>query len=122
VRELRLGVFSAPDSSGHVRVINVEAGSAAAEAGLHSGDVLVSIGDVAVTDVNFGARLRARYGSAAPGTMIPVTVKREQSTLMLSAPVRFRTRINAHLAADPAATLKAKRVRAGILHGTVGAA
>ena len=122
VRELRLGVFSAPDSSGHVRVVNVEAGSAAAEAGLKSGDELESIGDVPVTDVNFGARIRARYASAAPGTMLPVTVKREGSTLTLSAPVRFRTRVSARISADPAASAKAKRVRAGILHGTVGGA
>jgi predicted metalloprotease with PDZ domain len=122
VRELRLGVFSAPDSSGHVRVVNVEAGSAAAEAGLKSGDVLVSIGDVPVNDVNFGAHIRSRYSGATPGTMIPVTVQRDGSTMTFSAPIRFRTRVSARVSADPAATLKAKRVRAGILHGSVGGA
>ncbi|HZS59942.1 MAG TPA: PDZ domain-containing protein [Gemmatimonadaceae bacterium] len=121
VRELRLGVFSAPDSSGHVRVVSVEAGSSAAEAGIRSGDVLVSIGDVPVTDVNFGARIRARYSSATPGTMISVTITRDGSTMNLSAPARFRTRVSAHITADPAASAKAKRVRSGIVHGTVGA-
>jgi predicted metalloprotease with PDZ domain len=122
VRELRLGVFSAPDSSGHVRVVNVEPGSSAAEAGVHSGDVLLSIGDVAVTDVNFGAHIRARYAAATPGTVIPLTVVRDGSTMTLSAPARFRTRVSAHIAVDPAASAKAKRVRSGILKGTVGAA
>jgi predicted metalloprotease with PDZ domain len=121
VRELRLGVFSAPDSSGHVRVVSVEAGSSAAEAGVKSGDVLVSIGDVPVTDVNFGARIRARYSGATPGTMIPLTVNRDGSTMSLSAPARFRTRVSAHITGDPAASAKAKRVRVGILKGTEGA-
>jgi predicted metalloprotease with PDZ domain len=120
-RELHLGIYSAPDSSGQgiVRVMNVEPGSAAAESGVHEGDVLVSIGDIAVTDVNFGARFRARYANATPGTTVPLTVKRDASTLTLSVPLRFRTRIEGHIVPDPAASAKAMRVRNGILKGAV---
>jgi predicted metalloprotease with PDZ domain len=121
-RELHLGIFSAPDTSGRdaVRVLNVEPGSAAAEGGVRPGDILVSLGDLPVTDVNFGARFRARYAGAAPGTTIPVTVKRDSMTVTLPVPIRFQTHVVAHVVADPGATLKAKRVRSGILHGTVG--
>ncbi len=116
--EIRLGIFSAPDSSGHgVRVVRLEPGGAAAEGGLREGDVLVSVGDIPVTDVNFGARFRARYAAAPAGSTIPITVKRDTSTMTLPVPVKFVTRVMARLVPDPGATPKAKRIRAGILHG-----
>ncbi len=120
--ELRLGIFSAPDTSGggSVRVVRVEPGSAAAEGGLHEGDVLVTIGDVPVTDVNFGARFRARYAGSAPGTTIPVSVKREGNALNLALPLRVVNRVTARLVPDPAATSKAARIRTGLLKGTTG--
>jgi predicted metalloprotease with PDZ domain len=116
-RDVRLGIFSAPDTSGHgVRVAHLEPGGAAMEGGMREGDLLVSVGDIAVTDVNFGARFRARYASATPGTTIPITVKRDTLTLTLTVPVRFTTRVSARLTPDAGATAKAKRIRAGILH------
>jgi predicted metalloprotease with PDZ domain len=122
IREPRLGIASTMDSTGNVRVMQVEPGSAAADAGLQPGDVLVSLADIPVTAADFGAQFRARYASAATAaeSTVAVVVRRGGRTITARAPLRFRTQVVHRLRPDPHATPKAVRIRAGILHGVTG--
>ena len=115
IREPRLGVSSAPDSSG-VRVAEVQAGSPAEAAGIRVGDYLVQVGDIPVRDPSFGEQFRTRYARAA-GTNLPVKVRRGEQTLDLQIAVRLAARMERRLILDPAASEKAKRIRNGILKG-----
>ena len=114
----RLGVSTQPDESG-IRVIDVGAGSAAAEAGIRVGDYLVSVGDIEVTDPQFGERFRARYGSAAEGSLLPMTILRGGQKLTVQAKLRYAPG-DYRLEALPNAPAKAVRIRAGILAGKTG--
>jgi predicted metalloprotease with PDZ domain len=114
-REPRLGVATVGDEKG-IMVTDVEAGSAAAAAGVREGDYLISIGDLAVADQNFGVRFRAR--KYREGQALTLKVRRGEQTLDLPSAVRYGvTRIERRVAADPNATPKAVRVRDGILKG-----
>jgi predicted metalloprotease with PDZ domain len=62
VREPRIGIGTAQDSTGAVIVSRVLPGGAAEEAGVKSGDVLLALGDIAVTDPGFGKKLQERFG------------------------------------------------------------
>ena len=117
VREPHLGVATAPDSLG-ARVTEVEPGSAAANAGIAAGDVLTSLGDMSVSDAEFGQRFRARYVNASnPPPTVRVAIRRAGQTLTLQLPLRFSTRIVRRISADPNASAKAVRIRNGILKG-----
>ena len=61
----RIGVTTALDPEGAVRVMEVSPGSAAAAAGVQVGDALIKVGDVDVKDANFGVKLRAQYARPA---------------------------------------------------------
>ncbi|MBW8838471.1 MAG: PDZ domain-containing protein [Gemmatimonadetes bacterium] len=115
IREPRLGVTSAPDSSG-VRVAEVQPGSPAEAAGLRPGDYLDQVGDIAVRDPSFGEQFRNRYAKAE-GTKVPVKVRRGGQSLDLQIEVRLAERTERRLMIDPAASAKAVRIRNGILKG-----
>ncbi|HYC31587.1 MAG TPA: PDZ domain-containing protein [Gemmatimonadales bacterium] len=119
LREPRLGVSSALDSTGAIVVQEVSKGSPAEEAGVKAGDILVSLGDVPVDRPDFGERFRARFGKQE-GDSLPIHVRRGADTLTLHGTVRLGTRTEAQLVADSAATPKAARIRAGIFRGTTG--
>ncbi|MGH7616101.1 MAG: PDZ domain-containing protein [Gemmatimonadaceae bacterium] len=112
----RLGVSTQPDSSGGVVVMIVAEGSAAAAAGVRPGDILLSVGDVAVEDQQFGARMRARYGASAEGSPLPIKVKRGTETLTLAAKLQFAPG-DVIVEPLPGASGKALRIRDGILTG-----
>jgi predicted metalloprotease with PDZ domain len=116
IREPRLGVTSAPDSSG-VRVAEVQPGSPAEAAGLRPGDYLDQVGDIAVRDPSFGEQFRTRYAKAG-GTKIPVKIRRGGQPLDLQIDVRLAERTEQRIIIDPAASPKAVRTRNGILKGT----
>jgi predicted metalloprotease with PDZ domain len=122
VREPRLGITSAMDSAGNVRIMQVEPGSAAADAGLQPGDALVSLADIPVTAADFGAQFRAKYASApaAGEPTVSIVVRRAGRAITARAPLRFRTHAVHRIEADPRATPKAARIRSGILHGVTG--
>jgi len=114
----RLGVSTQPDETG-IRVIDVGEGSAAAEAGIRVGDYLVSVGDIEVTDPQFGERFRARYGSAPEGSALPMTILRGGQKSTVQAKLRYAPG-DYRLEAIPDASPKAVRIRAGILGGKTG--
>jgi len=116
IREPRLGVTSAPDSSG-VRIAEVQPGSPAEAAGLRAGDYLDQVGDISVRDPSFGEQFRTRYAKAA-GTKVPVKIRRGGQTLDLQIDVRLAERMEQRAIIDPAASPKAVRIRNGILKGT----
>jgi predicted metalloprotease with PDZ domain len=117
VREPRLGVFTAADSGGGVRVTSLTEGGAAMQAGVRSGDVLVSVGDIAVTDATFGEKFRAKYGSAAEGAALPIVVRRGAQNVTLNGAIRFTVRSQSRVVVDTKATPKAARIRSGIFKG-----
>jgi predicted metalloprotease with PDZ domain len=116
IREPRLGVSSAPDSSG-VRVASVQPGSPAEAAGLREGDYLLQVGDISVRDPSFGEQFRTRYARAA-GQMLPVKIRRGEQTMDLQIAVKLAERTQQRFMLDPAASAKAVRIRNGILKGT----
>ena len=117
VREPRLGIFTAADSSGGVRVTSLTEGGAAMQAGVRSGDILVSVGDIAVTDATFGEKFRAKYGSAAEGAPLPIIVRRGAQNVALNGAIRFTVRSQSRVVVDTKATPKAVRIRSGIFRG-----
>ena len=117
IREPRLGLGGGAADSGGVRITAVQPGSAAEAAGVRVGDILLALGDVAISDPNFGPAYRARFRNAE-GQDLPIRVRRGTDTLTLTGKVRLIEQVNAHVEADPNAGPKAMRVRAGILTGT----
>jgi predicted metalloprotease with PDZ domain len=115
IREPRLGVSSAPDSSG-VRVVEVQPGSPAEAAGLRPGDYLVQVGDISVRDPSFGEQFRSRYAKAE-GTNVPVKVRRGDQSIDMQMAVRLALRTEQRLTLDPKASPKAIQIRKGILGG-----
>lgn len=115
IRMPRLGVTTTPDGDS-VRVSAVEAGSAAGDAGVRPGDVLLALGEVVVTDPNFGGEYRARYGQAPEGSPITIRVQRAGETLSLPGRIRYAV-AGLTITEDPDASPKARRVREGILLG-----
>lgn len=121
VRQVRLGVATEVDSAGAVRVLRLVPASAAADGGIHAGDVLVSVGDIVVSDATFGERFRAAYGTPGSATTVPVVVRRLGARLTLQVPLRYESEATVRLDPDPAATPRAVRIREGILRGRTDA-
>jgi len=115
----RIGVSTAPDAEGDVRVMEVSPGSAAAAAGIRVGDVMVRVGNVAVDEPNFGAKFRTQYLGKPTGSALPLTVKRGSETLTLRSKLMYGPTAP-RITEDPAASPRAVRLRNGILRGTTG--
>lgn len=119
IREPRIGVFTGLDSAtGAVRVQEIEEGGAAAEAGVQPGDILLTIGDIAVNE-GFGPRFRGRYGRA-DGQPVAVKIRRGDQPMTLTMKVRMSIRTEQQIAFDVNAAPKAMRIRRGILTGRTG--
>ncbi|HEY4306285.1 MAG TPA: PDZ domain-containing protein [Gemmatimonadaceae bacterium] len=112
----RLGILTSVDASG-ILVANVSDGSSAGSAGVRAGDYLITVGDIVVTDQEFGARLRAKYGASAPGSALPIKVRRGAETLTLDGKLQFGPG-DLVVEENPSASPKAVKIRAGILKGT----
>jgi predicted metalloprotease with PDZ domain len=119
ILEPRIGLASGLDSTGKVVVRDVQPGSAGEEAGVRSGDILLALGDIAITDEDFGPKFRARFGKE-DGQALPIQVERDGQRLTLNGKVRLVQRMESRLEIDPAAPAKANRVREGIFKGTTG--
>jgi predicted metalloprotease with PDZ domain len=115
VREPRLGISSVADSSGIV-IAAVQPGGAAEGAGVRAGDRLLEIGNLSVTNPDFGPAFRSRYGKQE-GAALPIKVRRGTDTLTLNGKVIVVSRLERRIEADPAAAEKAVRIRNGIIRG-----
>jgi predicted metalloprotease with PDZ domain len=118
IREPRLGINTRTDSTG-VTVMEVIPGSAGAVAGLSAGDVLVALGDIAITGEDSFAEFRRHY-AGQDGADFPIRVRREGQALTLPGKVRLVARIEHHLEAVPDASAKAARIRHGLFAGVAG--
>ncbi len=115
VRDPRLGISTNADSSGIV-INGVLPGGPAEAAGVRAGDRLLAIGDLSVTDPNFGPAFRSRFGKEE-GAPLPIKVLRGTDTLTLNGKVVLTSRVERRIELDPGASEKAVRVRNGILKG-----
>ncbi len=115
IREPWIGVSTNVDSGG-VMVMEIEPDGAARAAGVQVGDYLLRVGDIPVSDPDFGARYRARY-ARSDGDTVPLVVRREGQERTLSLPVRNRLRTVESIVFDRNASPKAMRIRSGILKG-----
>jgi predicted metalloprotease with PDZ domain len=118
LREPRLGLQTAADSSGII-VTGLAPGGAAQEAGVQVGDRVLSLGDLSLSDPDFGPAFRARFGKQE-GAPLPIKVRRGNDTLTLNSKVRLVARVERRFEIDPSASAKAVRIRNGILKGVVG--
>jgi S1-C subfamily serine protease len=119
VREPRVGIASAQDSGGAIVVEAVQPGGVAEAAGVRPGDQLLALGDVEVTDPDFGTAFRTRFGKNE-GDSLPIRVRRGTDTLTLHGRVTLVARVERRLDIDPRASAKAARIRSGIFRGTTG--
>jgi hypothetical protein len=86
---------------------------------VRAGDYLLTVGDVAVKEAQFGARLRAKFGASIEGSPLPIRVRRGSETMTLGGKLRFGPG-DLMVERDPGAGAKAIRIRNGILKGTTG--
>lgn len=117
VRAPRLGVQTVQDSIG-VQVIGVDPTSSAGQAGVMNGDYLLSVGDISVADPNFGVLFRPKFAKAPEGFPLEIRVRRAGRPLTLAGKLQFATSVQMSITEDPAASVKARAVRAGLLTGT----
>ncbi|HUR94216.1 MAG TPA: PDZ domain-containing protein [Gemmatimonadales bacterium] len=118
-REPRLGLAAAKDSSGAIVVAQVLPGGAAQDAGVQVGDILLALGDIQITDPDFGPKFRERF-SQNEGQSLPIQVRRNGQTQTLTGQVRLVPRVENRVELDPSASGKALRVREGIFKGVTG--
>jgi predicted metalloprotease with PDZ domain len=112
-----LGVFAVPADEGRgVRVLRVEPGSSAAEAGLRPGDVLLSVGGVRTDDALWGARFRGEFRGRA-GVRAEIVFERDGEERRVQATVRTRTLYRHRVVPQPDADPRAVRIWEGILRG-----
>jgi predicted metalloprotease with PDZ domain len=112
----RLGINSALDSTGAVRVVELMPGGPAEKAGLQPGDQLVSVGEVPVNDNFFAGRFRQLYTGRPAGSMIPLTVRRGNIPITLNVALSYG-QSERRITEDPSAPPRAARLRNGILRG-----
>ena len=113
----RIGITTAADASGAVRVVVVDAGTSAAHAGVTVGDEMVSVGEIDVKDPDFGAKFRLRYAGRPAGSPLALTVRRGTKPLTLRGTLVYAA-VAPRIAELPSAPAKAIRIRTGILRGT----
>ena len=116
LREPRLGISTASDSSG-LTVTGVSPGGAASAAGIRVADRIVSLGDVAITGDDSFDTFRQKYNATAL-TTLPVVIVRGGQTITLQLPVRLLSRVVTVVTSIPGASEKAVRIRNGIMKGT----
>jgi predicted metalloprotease with PDZ domain len=118
IREPRVGLGTVEDSTG-VHITEVGEGSPAALAGAQPGDVLLSVGGISLSDPNWSALFRTKHLRLREGSEMPIRVRRGTTELTLNARLRFAERYNSRLVEDSRASGKARRVREGLLRGTL---
>jgi predicted metalloprotease with PDZ domain len=107
-----LGFVPERDSSGTITVRIVDDGSPAAEAGLHSGDVILKWNDGDVPR-SLGRWVRERQ----PGEIVKVRIRREEKEQTLQFKLGEEKEVLYQVAEDSHAGEKARRIREGLLRG-----
>jgi S1-C subfamily serine protease len=97
-------------------VAELDPNGAGARAGLQLNDVITAIGGRSTLDPGFGLHWREFWGKR-PGAEMLLEVRRGTTDTRVNALVEVTTLIDRHIAPDPSATEKARRIRAGILRG-----
>ena len=116
-REPRLGITTIQDSSG-IHVTQPLWPSPPLPRGLASGDLLVSVAGIRVSDPLWLQKFRSRYARAVEGTEVPVRIKRNGRDQTVRVRLGFVTRLDPRIVPDPRAEGKALRIREGLLRGT----
>ena len=112
-----LGVAAGADAAGAVEVQSVTPGSAAAGAGVQVGDVLVTVGDIAIAaDQDWASTFRSRYRGRG-GQPLTISVRRAGQALMLNTVVRERTSAHFTLARSTTPSPKQARIWQGLATG-----
>lgn len=96
LRGPQLGVILAPDSKAGVRIVAVTPDSAAARAGLRSGDSLLGVGDKSIAGADGSARLanaRALLGVLEPGKPVRIRYQRDGKPASLTATPQLGERV-----------------------------
>ncbi|MBK6781904.1 MAG: PDZ domain-containing protein [Gemmatimonadetes bacterium] len=118
MRSARLGINTSTDSTG-TRVMAVAPDGAAGAAGVQAGDILLALGDIAITGEPSFQQFRATYGDK-DGASLPIRVRRGDQELTLTGTVRLVVLTQQRLVLDPDASAKAQRIRHGIFTGSTG--
>ncbi len=113
----RIGINTAPDSSGGIRVVAVAPGTSGADAGLRAGDVLMGISAIEVNSPDAFQQFRDQYGSRE-GADITYRIVRDGQPMSLPAKVRLASNITQRIEVVADAPAKAVRVRHGMFTGT----
>jgi predicted metalloprotease with PDZ domain len=113
----RLGITTSGNPTGAVQVTEVAPGGAGALAGVQAGDLLVRVGDIEVSDPNFGVKFRSAYAGKPGGSSLPIVVRRGTESRTLNARLMYAPG-PPHITEDPGAPARAVRLRNGILRGT----
>lgn len=113
--EPRLGALLRADALG-VRVDELDPLGPGARAGLQVGDVITAIGGRPTLDPAFGDAWREFWGKRA-GALMSLDVRRGTAALRVDVTVEVITLIDRHIAPDPQASDRARRIRAGLLTG-----
>jgi predicted metalloprotease with PDZ domain len=108
-----LGFFTERDASGEVIIRNVDPESTSAQAGLHSGDVILS------WNGSEAPRNPERWvSSQKAGNEVHLRVRREDREISIDFRIGEATETFYQVVEDGHASAKAKRIREGILRGT----
>jgi predicted metalloprotease with PDZ domain len=112
-----LGISTGAGANAAIEIQAVTPGSAAEAAGVQPGDVLVTVGDIAVSpDQDWASAFRARYRGRA-GQPLAITVRRGGQTLALSTQVRERTSARVTLTRVASPTPQQARIWQGLATG-----
>jgi predicted metalloprotease with PDZ domain len=114
----RMGVTTNASAEGVV-VVDVLPDGSAGQAGVQSGDRLISVGEVEVEDNTFGALFRGLYANSRSGTGYDIVVERGGRRLTLPAQLEFQDVANPRMVEISDASEKAVRIRNGLLTGAV---
>jgi predicted metalloprotease with PDZ domain len=119
-----LGVSTGPTEGRALQVVAVTPGSAADAAGVQPGDLILRVGNIAVTpDSDWGAAYRTEYRGKA-GQPLAINIQRTQDGvirfLTLNTTVRERTTSRILVARSPSPTPKQSRIWQGLATGTAG--
>jgi predicted metalloprotease with PDZ domain len=114
-RIARVGIQTGEAKDGGVEVLRIFPGSVASEAGLQAGDILVRVGDVAVTDPQaFVGQYRARYGMTE-GAPIELAWRRAGAPMTGRSTVRISVERTYRIAPASSAQGIALQIRNAIL-------